>query len=63
MKAGPAFLTGLGLGGPLTEAVTPTLAANVEAFANKDQQVTLEEVANKFSISKASVHMVSETAF
>ena len=30
------------------------MVANVEAFVNKDRRVTLQEVANKFSISKTS---------
>jgi histone-lysine N-methyltransferase SETMAR len=35
------------------EAVTPTMVANVKAFVKKNRRVTLEEVANKFSIGKA----------
>ena len=40
------------------EAVIPTMVANVEAFVNKDRRVTLEEVANKLSIGKASAHKI-----
>jgi hypothetical protein len=36
--------------GRLAEAVTPIMVANVKAFVNKNRRVTLEEVANKFSI-------------
>ena len=32
--------------------------ANVKAFVNKNRRVTLEEVANKFSIGKASAHKI-----
>ena len=40
------------------EAVTPTMLANVEVFVNKDRRVTLQEVANQFSIGKASAHQI-----
>jgi ribosomal protein S25 len=33
--------------------MAPTMVANVKAFVNKNRRVTLEEVANKFSIGKA----------
>ena len=35
------------------EAMIPTMVANVEIFANKDRRVTLQEVANEFSIGEA----------
>jgi hypothetical protein len=38
--------------GRSAEAVTPTMVANVKAFVNKNRRVTLEEVANKFSIGR-----------
>ena len=31
-----------------TEAMVPTMVANVEVFVNKDQRVTLREIANPF---------------
>jgi histone-lysine N-methyltransferase SETMAR len=34
------------------------MIANVKAFVNKYRRVTLEEVANKFSIGKASAHKI-----
>ena len=33
-----------------TEAVPPTMVANVEIFVNKDRRVTLQKVANQLSI-------------
>ena len=41
-----------------TEAVTPKMVANVEVFVNKDHRVTLQEVANQFSIGKALAHQI-----
>ena len=40
------------------EAVTPTIVVNVEIFVNKDRSVTLQEVANQFSSSKASAYQI-----
>ena len=39
-------------------AVTPTMVVNVEVLVNRDHRVTLQEVANQFSISKASAHKI-----
>ena len=41
-----------------TEAVTPTMVANVEVFVNKDRRVTLQEIANQFSIGKVLAHQI-----
>ena len=38
------------------EAVTPTMVTNV--FVNKDRRVTLQEVANQFSICKVLAHQI-----
>jgi hypothetical protein len=38
--------------------VTPIAVANVKAFVNKNRRVTLEDIANKFSIGKASAHKI-----
>jgi predicted transcriptional regulator len=34
------------------------MVANVKAFVNKNRRVTMEEVANKLSIGKASAHKI-----
>ena len=34
------------------------MVANVEVFVSKDHKVTLQEVANQFSISKGSAHRI-----
>ena len=44
--------------GRSTEAVTLAMVANVEVLFNKDRRVTLQEVANQLSISKASAHQI-----
>ena len=41
-----------------TKAMTLTMMANVKVFVNKDCRVTLQEVANQFSIGKASAHQI-----
>ena len=41
-----------------TEAVTPTVMANVEVFVNKGCRVTLLTVANQFSILKATADQI-----
>ena len=38
------------------EAVTPTMVANV--FVKEDLRGTLQDVANQFSIGKASAHQI-----
>ena len=43
------------------EAVTSTMVMNVEVFVNKYCRVTLQEVSNQFSASKASTHQILYT--
>ena len=40
--------------------MTATIVANVEGFVfvNEDRRVALQEVANRFSIGKASAHQI-----
>ena len=45
--------------GRLAEAVTHTMVANFDVIANKDRRVTLLDVANQFSIGKASAGFFS----
>ena len=44
--------------GRLSEAVSPTVVAYVAVFINKDSRMTLQEVAIKLSICKASAYQI-----
>ena len=61
---GQLFIAGLhslgrarkALAGRPAKAVTPTMLVNVEVFINKDNRLTLLEVANQLSIGKAPTY-------
>ena len=49
---------GTNLGHEARRGCDPTLMANVNVFVNKHRRMILQEVANQFSIGKASAHQI-----